>query len=245
MRGCPPHARTVAAALALAAALPLREGAAQTRRLAWEIGAGVGAMPDVFSSRCGEGARSSGGGVLVGVTGRRRLPPFAVLEAELTAGASTFAKGCDARLLVRSTPIADGRVEERSFLGYADDPRDPGFFAGSVRAGIETPATAGRRVPLLRASAGAGLVRNAAKPALEPYLVVVGGVGTRGPGARLTLAGEWTRFRYDARQRVEVVRPATATSPRVVERAGEEGVRLTQGWTVVRLGVELPVGRRR
>jgi hypothetical protein len=237
--------RGVALALALAVALPVHAARAQARRFSVQPSVGVGAMPDAFGSRCGEGAATSSGGLLLGVTARHRLPPFVVLEADLSAGASGFAKGCDARLLVRSTPIADGRVEERTFLGYADDPRDPGFFTGSVRAGIETPATAPRRVPLLRASAGVGLVRNAAKPALEPLVVLAGGVGTRGRGARLALDVEWTRFRYDARERVEVVRPATPAAPRVVERVTEREVRLPQGWAVARLGVELPVGGRR
>lgn len=231
-----------AAVIALGVALPAHAAGAQTRPLALNVSAGVGAMPDAFGSRWGDGRRTTSGGVLVGVTARHRLPPFVVLEADLSTGVSTFAKGCDARLLVRSTPLADGRVEERTFLGYAGGSRDPAFFAGTLRAGIETPATASRRVPLLRASAGAGLVRDAAKPALEPLVMLAGGVGTRGRGARLALDVEWTRFRYDAHERVERVRPATAGAPRVVERAGEAGVRLPQGWTVARIGVELRVG---
>ncbi len=234
-------ARVLVAALALAATgRPL---AAQ--RLAWDVSAGAGAMPDVFGSRCGAGDRTSSGGVLLGVAGRWRLPPLVVLEAELSTGASTFAKGCDAVLRATATPLGDGRVAEREFAGYTVETRDPAFWAASLRAGVETPERAPRGVPLLRATAGAGLVRSAAKPALEPLVVLAAGVGTRGRGARVMLEGEWTHFRADARERLTIVRPATATSPRVVERASERGIRLPQGWTVARLRVEFPVGPRR
>ena len=229
-------------ALGSACLAPVHSLAAQ--RLAWDVSAGVGGMPDVFGSRCGAGDRTSSGGVLLGVAGRWRLPPLVVLEGDLTTGVSTFAKGCDAVLRMRTTPVGDGRVAERTFVGYEPETRDPAFWAASLRAGVETPERAPRRVPLLRATAGAGLVRNAAKPQLEPLVVVAGGVGTRGRGVRLLVEGEWAYFRADARERLEVVRPATATTSRVVESASEGLMRLPQGWTVARLRVEFPVGSR-
>jgi len=232
------------AAVALLVAIAGAPTTARAQRASWDVGVGVGAMPDVFGSRCGAGDRTTSGGVLLGVAGRYRLPPLVVLEADLSAGASTFAKGCDGTQSVRATPVGDGRVAERTFVGYAVDARDPAFWAAALRAGVETPDAAPRRVPLLRATAGAGLVRNAAKPQLEPLVVLAGGVGTRGRGARVLLEGEWTYFRADARERLEVVRPATATAPRVVEGTSEGALRLPQGWTVARLRVELPIGAR-
>ncbi|GLC28423.1 hypothetical protein [Roseisolibacter agri] len=234
-----------AARLAIAVALVATARPLAAQRLAWDVSAGVGAMPDAFSARCGAGGRSSGGGFLLGVAGRWRLPPLVVLEADLSTGISTFAKGCDAVLRARATPLGDGRVAEREFVGYAVETRDPAFWAASLRAGVETPEGAPRRVPLLRATAGAGLVRNAAKPQLEPLVVLAGGVGTRGRGARVMLEGEWTYFRADARERLTVVRPATATTPRSVESTSEGAIRLPQGWTVARLRVEFPIGARR
>ena len=181
-------------------------------RVGLALSGGVATIPGALAGQCGQ--NGGGGGEGVEASGAIVLRPWRWVVAQVDARAVPRLVGgdCTAMLFRIDTSYA------------ARDRRDP-LATSTVRLGVETP----QGMPLVRATAGIGLVWGS--PALPVTMFGIA-VGTRGRRVRFVAEVERLRTRVHAEEVLNDFQPGR-----------RRPIDVYPVWHSVRLGVEVPLVR--
>lgn len=200
-------------------------------RWAFSAALDAGALPDEFSSRCGNaGAPSVGGGIGVLFHPRQWL----VLESDTRASAIPLAVGCKA---IAPAPIQIGPNEWESPVArnFGHAPMPP-LARTALRVGFETT----NGVPVVRATVGSGLIWSKSP---SPFQVATIGLGSRGRLARFYSELEWGVARTRVNDSRATYHIDSVGSP-IFDTRTSSFVVLHPRWTTLHVGVELTLSSR-
>jgi hypothetical protein len=203
--------------------------APSSHRWAAVVNVDAGSMPDDFGDACAlVSGRAGGAGGGVGVLFRPR--PWLVTKVDTRATVGLSLTGC--KTLIPLTQIGPNQFELWAPRTYPNGGATEPLVRSAVHVGVETPGG-----PLLRATVGAGMIwtgRNV------PYGSFAIGGGSRGRGSRFYWELEANLSRPAVRE-VHGRFQLDSAGQQIPLPSRIASYHAYMGWTMLHLGVEIPI----